>query len=150
LESIQEVPFDQRTFIAVLGRLYRDCQRARVSRITIEEFADLASMARKVRWKNLCGPGFGIRFISKLKRKLSYLRWNPSTARFETDLSLTLKTVVPRELKPRKPWKELSRKAKTRLGAKIRRWKKEHKQERFAEQVERDDRVSGMIREAIK
>jgi hypothetical protein len=141
LESTQDAPFTEMMFLRALGTLLRDCRKSQKHKVGgMQEFADLATMARKVRWKNVPGPGFGGRRLAYIKNKLSYLQWNPSIARFEFKL--------PERLGPElKDWRTLSKSAKRRQAFKVRKWRKEHKLERVAANLERENKVSNLLAE---
>jgi hypothetical protein len=140
LESIQDAPFTEMMFLRNLGTLLRDCRKEKNHRIEMQEFADLATMARKVRWKNVRGPGFGGKRLAVIKKKLSYLQWNPSIARFEFKL--------PERLGPElKDWRTLSKSAKRRQAFKVCKWRKEHNLERVAANIERENKVSSLLAE---
>jgi hypothetical protein len=146
LESMDDVDVSERDFIVILGRLYRDCIRLNKCKIDMHEFADLASMARKVRWKNIRSQSFGPKHLGLILKKLGFLEWNPLIARFEFKPSLCQNLAGSLVLKP---WDTLSKEAKRRQGARVRRWKKEHKEDRQVERLERDIRVSKMVVNAL-
>jgi len=85
VESIQECRVDETTFMRNLATLYRDCRRSRTHKVGgMQEFCDLATMARKVRWKFADDrPGFGQKYFERLKWKMAQLEWNPLICRFE-------------------------------------------------------------------
>jgi hypothetical protein len=145
LESRSEIQLSEADFIAVLCRLYRDFTKFHGRKLTLEEFADLASMARKVRWKN---PGrFGFKISGIMRKKLSLLTWNPETARFKLHSHLDLRLRPPA---PVDGWKNMNGKQRRRFGAKIRKWKKAHREERSQQAEEDKSRFSQNISAALQ
>lgn len=143
LESVIDISVSADDFIAFLCRLSRDFTRFHSRKLTLEEFADLASMARKVRWKN---PGrFGYKLTGITKKKLALLTWNPDIARFEFKPQLRLRPPAPVV-----GWKNLTGKQRRRFGAKIRKWKKAHREERAQQAGEDKARVSQNISAALQ
>jgi hypothetical protein len=145
LESMEDVSISERDFIIILGRLYRDFIHFNKRKLTMPEFADLASMARKVRWKNI-GPGFSHKHIGLMRKKLAFLEWKPSIARFEFNPSLCSNLTVTLNLRH---WAELPKKAKRQQARRVKQWRKEHKEERQIERLERETRVSNMVAAAL-
>jgi hypothetical protein len=148
LESIQDIPVTETTFLRTLGRLHRDLRRRRVSRITLEEFCDIATMARKVRWKfSNDRPGYGKKYLGYLRLKLSKLEWNPATYRFE---------VKPFDGPKRPHWNSLTKNQKKRQAAKFRKIRKnpllkaQRKEQRRVERLERDIKASNLITKALE
>ena len=86
-----EVRVTEMDFIAALGRLYYDFIDLERRAVTPQEFADLASMALKIRWKNIYVRGHQLS-PKLMRRRLSLLSWNSSTARFEVVPGLSRKT----------------------------------------------------------
>jgi len=130
LESMQDIPVNERTFMRALGILYRDCRRRGQEEAGgLQEFCDLATIARKVRWRFPNDrPGFGQKYLGRLKRKLSCLEWNASICRFE--------------LKPFRP----------RQPRKARHLRKEpaFREQRKAVNLQREIEVSNLIAKAIQ
>jgi hypothetical protein len=77
-----QVKVTETDFVAALGRLYYDFIDLERRAIMPEEFADLASMASKIRWKNIYVRGQQLS-PKLMRRRLSLLQWNSATARFE-------------------------------------------------------------------
>jgi hypothetical protein len=148
LESMQEITVSEASFLRTLGRLYRDLQRRRVSKITQDEFCDLATMARKVRWKFPNDrPGFGESYLGRLKAKLSNLKWNQSICRFE---------VKPFDSPKRPDWNSLTRSQKKNQAAKFRKIRKnpvlkaQRAEQKRVQRLRRDIEASNVIAQALK
>ena len=77
-----QVRVTERDFIAALGRLYYDFIDLERRAVTPQEFADLASMALKIRWENIYVRGQQLS-PKLMRRRLCLLWWNSSIARFE-------------------------------------------------------------------
>lgn len=86
-----QIRITETDFIAALGRLYYDFIALERRAITPQEFADLASMTLKIRWKNIYLRGQQLS-PKLMRRRLALLRWNPATARFEVVFDSERKT----------------------------------------------------------
>ena len=143
LESKIEIRISEADFVTILCRLTRDFTKFHGRKLTMEEFADLASMVRKVRWKN---PGhFGFKMTGKTKKKLALLTWNPDVTRFEFKPDGS-RLRLPA---PAVGWSNLTGRQRRRFGARVRKWKKEHQEERTQQTEEDKVRISRNISLAI-
>lgn len=137
LESMEDIPVTEEAFLRTLGRLYRDCRRSKSNSLSIEEFCDLATIARKIRWKFPNGrPGFGQKYLRWLKEKLSHLQWNRSICRFEPKVT---------------DWPELAHwnALSSRQKKKFRR-SSQFKERRKLARLEREKNVSRLITQALE
>jgi hypothetical protein len=147
LESIQpvteDIPVTETTFLRTLGRLYRDCRRSQKYKVGgMQEFCDLATMARKIRWKFPNDrPGFGPKYLGRLRAKLSKLEWNQAICRFEF-----------KPFGPRQPhWNTLSRSQKKNRARKELKLRKNpvFKEQRKAAVLEREIKTSNLVAQAL-
>jgi hypothetical protein len=143
LESIQDLPVNETTFLRTLGTLYRNCQKNQNNKVGMQEFCDLASMARKIRWKFPTDrPGFDDKYLARLKRKLSNLEWNQEICRFEFNPSGLR---LPH-------WNTLSQSQKNHRRQKQRKLRKNpnFKEQRKAARAQREIKVRNLIAQALK